>query len=721
MKKSLFLAHSIIATAAVLGHAAEEPLVDKTLVVWVAPSTLDQRGGSALTIDDFSGRFDGVIFAERVPKKWMAGSEHFRRSQDNARQEENADETTAADQFVQMAIVYRGRTVTILRNGRIYTQYDVEEAATYEMPWAAVFGKRHIHASDRATFTGKIDDARIFDRALSNEEIEGLKPNEASAVEPIAWWTFEDGQTADRTGRFTDAILLGGAKVENGCLVTESEGDALVAMPAGLLGDQLVRIATMVSGRLPELEQDEIVAGRSLRRRLIDDPLRPTWHLVIPEGRGMPFDPNGGLFWNGRYHLWYIYQAEAGHHWAHVSGIDLFHWRWHAADLRHNPGDADKGIFSGNCFVAKGGEAVICYHGVGSGGNCVAVSTDKDLNRWTKPESNPVTVPGWDPHAWLEGDTYYQISGGNPPILYRGDSYEKWEKVGNFMSHDMPGVDDFEDVSCPDFFKLGEKWVLICISHPRGCRYYIGDWDGRQFKPDVHRRMNWPGGTYFAPETILDGRGRRILWAWVLDRRSGATSGTMGMPRVLRLADDRRSLRIDPPEEIQRLRYNPKSQAGFRVAAGESIRLDEIRGKIMELQLTIAPGAAQRFGVKVRCSKDGREQTPILVDRQQGILRIDMRKSSLDNPTYREFVMREPNPTVRTLDAPFELKDDEPLELRIFLDRTMLEVFAAGRQCVTQVIYPTLDDALDVQIFAEDAPIEVQKIEAWELSPTMQW
>ncbi|MEJ0101307.1 MAG: glycoside hydrolase family 32 protein [Bacteroidota bacterium] len=220
----------------------------------------------------------------------------------------------------------------------------------------------------------------------------------------------------------------------------------------------------------------------------------------------MPFDPNGAIYKDGVYHLWYLYQAEAGHHWQHLSSIDLFHWRWHANDLQHHPGDPDEGIFSGNAVTAKDGNTVIAYHGLGTGGNCVAYSSDKDLNIGKKPATNPIANPGWDPHMWLEGNTYYQISGGvpvssgkpNPPVVYVGNSYkEPMKKLGNFMVKDLPGVDEFEDISCPDFFKLGDKWVLVCISHTRGARYYIGEWNGKQFKPESHHRMNWPGGSFF--------------------------------------------------------------------------------------------------------------------------------------------------------------------------------------------------------------------------------
>jgi beta-fructofuranosidase len=470
------------------------------------------------------------------------------------------------------------------------------------------------------------------------------------------------------------------------------------------------------------IKKGDVETARRIRRAELNDAIRPAWHLTIAEGNGMPFDPNGAIFKDGVYHLWYLYQAEEGHHWQHLSSIDLFHWRWHSNDLKHNEGEPDKGIFSGNAFLAKDGKVVIAYHGLETGGNCVAYSSDPELNIWTKPKSNPIANPGWDPHMWFEGDTYYQISGGNPPVLYIGEAYDKpMKKIGDFLVHNMPDVDNFEDISCPDFFKLDDKWVLVCISHARGARYYIGDWDGKQFEPESHFRMNWPGGTFFAPETLLDDKGRRILWAWVLDKKSGVSSGTMSMPRVLTLAKDKLSLNIEPPEEIERLRYNGMQEKPFNIAAGQSITLSNIAGNSLEMDIIIDPGAAKRFGVKVFCSKDGREQTPVIIDKVKNTLQIDMRPSSLAKPDYREFVMRDPNPVVETEEAPFTLMPKEKVHLRIFLDKSVLEVFANGRQCITQVIYPTLADAVNVQIFTEDAPIKMEQAKGWKLFPAMQW
>jgi sucrose-6-phosphate hydrolase SacC (GH32 family) len=239
--------------------------------------------------------------------------------------------------------------------------------------------------------------------------------------------------------------------------------------------------------------------------------------------------------------------------------------------------------------------------------------------------------------------------------------------------------------------------------------------------------MNWPGGTIFAPETLLDDQGRRIMWAWVLDRKSGVSSGTMSMPRVLTLSKDKLSLIIEPPKDIERLRYNQMEEKPFTVKAGQSVMLNKVSGNMLEMDITIDPGQAKRFGVKVFSSKDGIEQTPIVIDLTKNILQIDMQKSGINRPVYEEFAMAfaspdpKNNPVILTEDAPFSLKTGEKIHLRVFLDKSMLEVFANGRQCITQVLYPSLKDAVNVQVFADDAPVKVESIKAWKLFPAMQW
>jgi len=91
--------------------------------------------------------------------------------------------------------------------------------------------------------------------------------------------------------------------------------------------------------------------------------------------------------------------------------------------------------------------------------------------------------------TWLaEGDTYYAIFGGQRPAIFKATELDKWEYIGDLLAHAAPGVDINEDVSCPDFFRLGNKHVLVCISHRLGCRYYVGEWENEQFYPEFHER-----------------------------------------------------------------------------------------------------------------------------------------------------------------------------------------------------------------------------------------
>lgn len=196
----------------------------------------------------------------------------------------------------------------------------------------------------------------------------------------------------------------------------------------------------------------------------------------------------------------------------------------------------------------------------------------------------------------------------------------------------------------------------------------------------------------------------------------------MTLPRVLSLGEDG-TLRIEPAEELRQLRRNGKKHAHIRVADGSPVVLDDVRGNCLELDLTLVPGHAARFGVKVCCSPDGEEQTVIECEPAAKHLKIDVARSSREDIPYYTFCMMggESNPRVTEQVAPFELKEGEKLRLRIFLDRSILEVFANGQQCVTQRIYPTRADSLGVVLFSEGGDVEVESLEAWEMAATNPW
>jgi len=462
------------------------------------------------------------------------------------------------------------------------------------------------------------------------------------------------------------------------------------------------------------------LAAREHREQLLSDHLRPGYHFVIPEGVAIPFDPNGAIYWKGRYHLFYIFQdkrsGKKSDHWGHISSTDLFHWR-------HHPTGLLDGMYSGNCFINKDGVPTMCYHQVDQG-NALAVALDDELNEWKKLDSNPITPKtregdqhhgkyrSWDPFGWYEGDTYYAIFGGEHPAIAKSDSLDgEWQYVGDLFAHGVEGVSLEEDVSCADLFKLGNKDVLLCISHRLGCRYYLGEWKNEQFYPESQAQMSWVDNTFFAPESMQDSEGRRIMWAWLLDFREFGVrlehgwSGTMSLPRVLSLDEDG-ELRMDVPKEIEALRYRPFKQEDFEVQSGKDMIIDDIRSNSLELAINMESVDASVYGVKVCVSPDGQEETVISYDASEGKLKVDTRRSG-------------PEGTPKNVEAgPFSLKANERLKLRIFVDKSVVEVFANGRQAVMRRIYPSQSDSLGVRIFSKNGSTKVNVLESWHISPS---
>lgn len=686
-------------------HAATETVItDKTLIAWATPANLTQRGGSVLTIEKSRGVFDAIVFGELATARWMAGSNGFARTK--KKQGDFPAETADAKTLVQIAIVYKGRKITIYRNGKMYADYTARGSERFDSDSFVVMGLRHLDASkNNRFFIGTIDDARIYSSALDEKTIASLKPNELSDPKPFAWWNFEDGSALDRMKALPATTLIGNARIADGKLHLEKGGAYMMASKAA-----------------PEARQNAIDfsnatnSARALREKLLSDRHRPGYHFVIPEGRGMPFDPNGAIFWKGRYHLFYIFQDQRGHNWGHVSSTDLFHWRHHMTRLT-------AGMFSGNCFINKDGRPTVCYHQVGQG-NAMAVALDDDLNEWKKLDSNPITPktkPGdphhgkfqsWDPFGWLEGDTYYAIFGGKRPAIAKSESLAgKWKYVGDLMANAVKGVSIREDVSCADFFKIGDKHMLLCISHRLGCRYYLGEWKDEKFHPTFHEKMSWVDNSFFAPESLLDDRGRRIMWAWIFDRPGFKTrmdygwSGTMSLPRVLSLGKDGMLL-MDVPREIEQLRYNARKKENITLKADSEMLIDDISGNSIELALEMNAKGASQLGIKVCCSPDGEEQTLVFYDAAEKKLKVDTRKSSVtEGPKNIEA-------------GPFELKKGESLKLRVFVDKSVVEVFANGRQAVMRRVYPSRDDSVGVILFSKGAPASIKTLEAWDIMPS---
>jgi beta-fructofuranosidase len=519
-----------------------------------------------------------------------------------------------------------------------------------------------------------------------------------------------------------------------------------------------------------DIPEGLIIATREFRERLLSDPYRPAYHFCFPEGDGRPGDPNGAFFKDGLYHLMYLYNsAGRGFCWGHVSSQDLLHWRHHPDALV--PGKGDSGCFSGGAFVDDDGSAVLSYWMLwGAKGIGLARSRDANFDIWEKSENNPVIqssewgitdmrdaegkafhIGSADPsNIWKKDGRYYMITGsllvlrkygsrgaglpanftdgsalpddslryqGDHSYLFVSDDLKKWKYLHEFYTSSRKWTDKTEDNMCPSFLPLpsgpdggkpGGKHLLLFISHNKGCQYYVGDYKNDRFYPNSHGRMTWKDNAYFAPEALVDGKGRQIMWSWIFDDRPDSLkkfygwTGMYGLPRSLWAAADG-TLRMRPVKELESLRRAEQVKNNFIVKDGSEIKLDGFGHALLELEITIQPGTTTRAGIMVDCSGDQREQTSIAYDAAAKQLVFDARKSSLDLGR-------------RNIEsAPFALKKGENLVLRVFVDKGIVEVFANDRQAIARSVYPRLGGT-GVKLFADGGDIKVLSVKAWELS-----
>jgi len=355
-----------------------------------------------------------------------------------------------------------------------------------------------------------------------------------------------------------------------------------------LMSSAAITLQSQISSGSPSVQAASTDSHQKLQSRLRNDPLRPQFHL-LPQA-GFVGDPCAPRFYEGQYHV-FFHGSFGGRGWAHAMSKDLIHWTHMPLALPPGTGYDAYGTFTGG--VLPGGEgASIVYTGVTKVPReqetirneglrevqCIATSMDKDLRTWKKREKPIIEGPppgiyvtGFrDPFGWKDGDTWYVLVGSGFPqvggavLLYRSHDMEHWEYVHplaqgrwNEQSFSNP-VPSGEMWECPDFFALGEKHVLL-YSTEHATWWEVGSFDKAELRFHCEKRGILDHGAYYAPRSMVDGTGRRILWGWVQETRDAALikqagwAGCISLPRVLTLSPGN-GLQINVAPEIVSLR-----------------------------------------------------------------------------------------------------------------------------------------------------------------------
>lgn len=466
-----------------------------------------------------------------------------------------------------------------------------------------------------------------------------------------------------------------------------------------------------------------------------DDPHRPRSHFLPPAN--WMNDPNGLIQWGETYHLFYQYNPydpiHAAIHWGHATSHDLVHWQYAPIALIPDVSgpDAD-GCWSG-CVVDDNGIPTLVYSGHRDGHQrpCLAISTD-GLQTWQKYPGNPVIAAappdldliGFRDHSvWREGDVWHMLIGGGlraqggVVLRYRSRDLRAWEYCGPLLVGDARHADPVWTGAmweCPDFFALQDRHVLLVSawdSLPYHSLAFVGRYQNEQFTPEVVHKLDYGDQHFYAPQSLRDSQGRRIVFGWAMEGRDMAAqqaagwAGVLSLPRELRIGADGRVAML-PIHELALLRGAHVSWRGLTVRPGEPIALLNVAGAALELALELGPSASGGSGLVLRRSPDGAEETRIIYQPEAGELMIDRSRSSLSPGVARDAHI-----------APLQLAAGEPLRLRVFLDHSILEVFANDRVAITTRIYPTRADSLGIALVAEHSGMWLIALDAWEINP----
>jgi beta-fructofuranosidase len=492
------------------------------------------------------------------------------------------------------------------------------------------------------------------------------------------------------------------------------------------------------------------------RKNAPADPYRPIYHFSSPEG-GLG-DPTGLLLWQGKLHLFYLGSSPDKNipgHWGHAVSEDMIHFRdlpnaiYPLPELRN---------FSGGSYV-DGDTAIIVYYGPGEG-IMEAVADDPLLLNWDKIPGNtgnaiiparsttgfPLPYSVFDPCIWKSDGMYYIMSAGKQTFwgdrvmaagwLFRSKDLKKWEFVHQFVENDRFTLTG-DDFACPYFWPLGDRNIFYFYSHMSGGQYLIGDYNKEEQK---FYATAGSGHSGIGPNTsTTDGKGGVIMM--------GKVGSYLSIPRLITLIKDDQ-VGQQPAGDFSALRYDGKHLENIQMPANKEVVLKGIQGNAMEISAEINMNKSQMIEMNILRSPDKSEYTRIVIYREkdynyfgnpyistsesatmpsdllplyagEGIIvpgmptrPVNCSLVSLQTENSSSVV---PGTVNAPMTLPFILNRDETVKLRVFIDKSVIEVFVNGTQVLCAVARPSRKDSLGVSVKSTGEQATLVSLDAWQM------
>ena len=507
------------------------------------------------------------------------------------------------------------------------------------------------------------------------------------------------------------------------------------------------------------------------------DEYRPSYHFTPLYG--WMNDPNGMVYKDGEYHLYFQYNPYGSKwgnmHWGHAVSKDLVHWEHLDPAIARDPVGH---IFSGSSVVDKkntagfGKDAIIAIYTNNSVNHdevqCIAYSNDNGRT-FTKYEGNPVLTPFdglkdfRDPKVfWYEkGKCWYMIvSADKETRFYKSKNLKKWTYVSAFGKGLGQQPCQYE---CPDFFQLpvnGDKkkmkWVMTMNINP-GCwfggsatEYFVGDFDGKKFTcPDANevKWLDW-GKDHYATVTFSN-TGDRVLgitwmsnWQYANLTPFKQNRGANGLPRELKLYEKNGKYYIseDVAPEVYALRKETKDLADAFVADAKELKgVAANMNGAFEIEADVTPDANGIAGIEI--SNNKRERTLIYFDMKQGKVVMDRTESGLTDfgkqavphdielawDKQRAAEGKEPARIANSINykndfalatwAPLNLCEDgkKTYHVDIFVDKSSVELFVDGGRIAMTNLVFPVAPYENVKLYTQGGKAEFKNLKIHKL------
>ena len=448
--------------------------------------------------------------------------------------------------------------------------------------------------------------------------------------------------------------------------------------------------------------------------RAQSDPAHPIFHVTSPAQ--WINDPNGPIYFKGYYHLFYQlhpFSDESGpKYWGHVRSRDLAKWEHLPIALWPSTELGESEIWSGCCTINGKGEPMAFYTSIAPGKPAKthaeqwAAIGDKDLITWHKSPANPVLsealhgetkVYEWrDPFTFQRKHQTFMVLGGNLNETKGGEAviniYEaenpeltKWKYRGVLFKLPDPKARTSE---CPNFFNIGDRWVLFVSPYGK-VQYFVGDFDANtyRFNAQTNGLLDY-GPNFYAPNTMLVPNGRRVMWGWVTGFKSGhGWNGCLTLPRDLSLTKDGQ-LQQQPAPELKKLRGKSVEWKNVALSA-DAKQFKLLATNTMEIELQIESNGAESISIGIKSAS--KESNAV--------------EMTFENSKFK----------FSGLEAPLSVAENKGnLNVHLFLDRSVLEVFANRTLCATKVISPLTEDAI-LEIRATGR-VKARSVKAWPMN-----